>query len=234
MTATVTSPGVPDGYSPDKQVIARRIAQLFSPGDVVNLGIGLPTLVADHVPADVTVVLQSENGMLGLGPAPRGDEPAREDVVNAGGAPASVLPGGCFFDSATSFGIIRGGHVDYTVLGVLEVDQEGNLANYMIPGRMVPGMGGAMDLVVGARTVVAATLHFASAGAVRMRRRCQLPLTALAEVDLVVTDLGMFAVRDGAFHLTEAFAPYTVEDVVNATARHADLVVDPACRVVEA
>lgn len=133
-------------YTPNKENIAKRIARIFKNGDVVNLGIGLPTLVVDHLPEGVTLILQSENGLMGLGPAPeKGQEDP--DMVNAGGAPLSVVPGGCFFDSATSFGIIRGGHVDYTVLGVLEVDQQGNLANYKVPGKMVPGMGGAMTML---------------------------------------------------------------------------------------
>ena len=137
-------------YKPSKDIIAKRIAQIFSNGDVVNLGIGLPTLVGNYVPDDVDIVLQSENGFLGLGPAPDKDN-IDPFLVNAGGMPVTMLTGGCYFDSAASFGIIRGGHVDYTVLGVLEVDQEGNLANYKIPGKLIPGMGGAMDLTVGAK-----------------------------------------------------------------------------------
>jgi acetate CoA/acetoacetate CoA-transferase beta subunit len=203
-------------YVENKDVIARRIARIFKTGDVVNLGIGLPTLVANYIPAEVRVVLQSENGMLGLGPAP---EKGREDrdLTNAGSMPVTVLPGGCFFDSATSFGIIRGGHVDYTVLGVLEVDQEGNLANYKIPGKMVPGMGGAMDLVAGSRVVIAATTHFEKSGASKLKRRCSLPLTAAHEVDIVVTDLGLFEVMGGRFHLRECFAPYEPEWIMERT-----------------
>ena len=178
-------------YVANKEIIAKRIARIFKSGEVVNLGIGLPTLVGNYIPADVTIILQSENGMMGLGPAPaKGSEDM--DLTNAGGSPVSVQLGGCFFDSATSFGIIRGGHVDYTVLGVLEVDQEGNLANYKVPGKMVPGMGGAMDLTTGARVVIAATLHFEPSGASRLKRRCTLPLTASREVNMVVTDLGVF------------------------------------------
>ncbi len=214
-------------YLENKEIIARRIARIFKAGDVVNLGIGLPTLVANYLPEGVTVVLQSENGMLGLGPAPvpgQGDK----DLTNAGAAPVTILPGGCFFDSATSFGIIRGGHVDYTALGVLEVDQEGNLANYKIPGKMVPGMGGAMDLVAGSRIVIAATTHFEKSGAAKLKRRCGLPLTAAHEVDLVVTDVGYFEVMGGAFRLLEWFAPYTPEWIRERT--DADIEVMSGCR----
>lgn len=209
-------------YRANKDIIARRIALMFHPGSVVNLGIGLPTLVEKYIPVDVDVILQSENGILGLGPPPSGD--ADLGIVDAGGKPASVRPGGSFFDSATSFGLIRGGHVDYTVLGVLEVDQDGNLANYSIPGKMVPGMGGAMDLCAGARIVIAATLHFSPSGVSRMRRRCSLPLTAMGEVDRVVTDVGVFSMLGGRFHLSECFAPYTPEWILEHT--DADIIVD--------
>lgn len=216
-------------YVPNKDIIAKRIARIFKNGDVVNLGIGLPTLVANYVPEDVTIILQSENGLMGLGPAAKpGEEDA--DLTNAGGAPVTILPGGCFFDSATSFGIIRGGHVDYTVLGVLEVDQEGNLANYKIPGKMVPGMGGAMDLTTGARVVIAATLHFEPSGASRLKRRCTLPLTAAREVNYVVTDLGFFEVVGDRFVLRECFAPYTPEWIQEKT--EAAIVVSNDCTIV--
>lgn len=216
-------------YTPNKTNIAKRIAQIFKSGDVVNLGIGLPTLVGNHLPEGVTIILQSENGLMGLGPAPaKGEE--NWDMVNAGGSPISVLPGGCFFDSATSFGIIRGGHVDYTVLGVLEVDQQGNLANYKVPGKMVPGMGGAMDLTIGARVVIAATLHFEPSGASRMKRHCKLPLTAAKEVNFIVTDVGFFEVLGDRFHLRECFAPYTPEWIMEKT--DADITVDTDCRIV--
>jgi 3-oxoacid CoA-transferase B subunit len=166
---------------------------------------------------------------MGLGSAPtKGSE--ERDLTNAGGSPASIQPGGCFFDSAVSFGIIRGGHVDYTVLGVLEVDQEGNLANYKIPGKMVPGMGGAMDLTTGARVVIAATLHFQPSGASRLKRRCALPLTALREVNIVVTDVGVFHVLGGRFHLTECFAPYSPIWIKEHT--DADIIVKNDCRMV--
>jgi 3-oxoacid CoA-transferase B subunit len=216
-------------YTASKENIAKRIARIFKSGDVVNLGIGLPTMVGNFLPEGVVIILQSENGMMGLGPAPaKGQE--NRDLVNAGGTAVSVLPGGCFFDSATSFGIIRGGHVDYTVLGVLEVDQQGNLANYKVPGKLVPGMGGAMDLTIGARVVIASTLHFEPSGASRLKRACKLPLTAAAEVNLVVTDVGLFEVKGGRFHLRECFAPYTPEWILEKT--DADLVVDPDCKIV--
>jgi 3-oxoacid CoA-transferase B subunit len=214
-------------YVENKEIIARRIARIFKTGDVVNLGIGLPTLVANYLPEDVTVILQSENGMLGLGPAAApGSED--KDLTNAGNAPVTVLPGGCFFDSATSFGIIRGGHVDYTALGILEVDQEGNLANYKIPGKMVPGMGGAMDLVAGSRVVIAATTHFEKSGASKLKRRCTLPLTAAREVDIVVTDVAYFQVLGGKFRLLEWFKPYNPEWIVERT--DADIEVTGTCR----
>lgn len=217
-------------YTPRKDVIAKRIARLFSNGNVVNLGIGLPTEVGNYVPEGVDIILQSENGFLGLGPAPaKGSEDPF--VVNAGGAPVTLLTGGCYFDSATSFGIIRGGHVDYTVLGVLEVDQYGNLANYKIPGKMVPGMGGAMDLTVGSKKVIAATVHFDKKGNSKLMEKCSLPLTAQKEVDILVTDVGYFEIKDGAFVLKETFAPYTAEFVQDSTT--ANLVIAPDYRQVE-
>jgi len=213
-------------YVENKEIIARRIARIFKDGDVVNLGIGLPTLVANYIPGDITVILQSENGMMGLGPAPdKGQED--KDLTNAGAQPVTIMPGGCFFDSATSFGIIRGGHVDYTVLGVLEVDQEGNLANYKIPGKLVPGMGGAMDLVAGSRVVIAATTHLEKTGASKLKRRCKLPLTAAREVNLVVTDVGYFEVMGDKFYLIEYFDPYTPEWIQEHT--DADVVVMSTC-----
>lgn len=212
-------------YIENKEIIAQRIARFFKTGDVVNLGIGLPTLVGNYIPKEVTVILQSENGLIGLGPepAPGGED---KDLTNAGGKAVIILPGGCFFDSATSFGIIRGGHVDYTVLGVLEVDQEGNLANYKIPGKMVPGMGGAMDLVAGSRHVIAATTHFEKSGASKLKRRCSLPLTAAHEVDYVVTDLGFFVVSGHSFILKEVFGPWTAEWIIAHTEADVELAED--------
>ena len=203
-------------YKPNKTVIAKRIAGLFKTGDVVNLGIGLPTMVGNFIPEDVDIMLQSENGFLGLGPAP---EEGKEDayLVNAGALPVTLLPGGCYFDSATSFGIIRGGHVDYTVLGVLQADQNGNLANYKIPGKMVPGMGGAMDLTVGAKIVICAAVHFDKHGNSKLLKECTLPLTAEKQVDYLMTDVGFFQIKDGRFVIKEVFEPYTPEFVLEHT-----------------
>src|SRR5712675_387627 len=172
-------------------IIARRVAQELRPGNLVNLGIGIPTLVANYVPAGLKVFFQSENGLIGTGPIP---EQGLEHpmLTDAGGRPISALPGACTFDSALSFGLIRGGHVDLTVLGGLQVDAKGRLANWMIPGKMVPGMGGAMDLVTGAKRVVVAMQHTAK-GKPKILESCQLPLTSTRPVDLVVTELAAIA-----------------------------------------
>ena len=206
-----------------KKVIAKRVAQLLNDGDVVNLGIGLPTMVADYIPEGVDVTFQSENGFLGLGPAPKEGEEDWE-LVNAGGMPTSIIPGGMFFDSATSFGIIRGGHVDATVLGAMEVDEKGNLANYKIPGKMVPGMGGAMDLVVGAKTVIIAMVH-TQKGKPKILKQCKLPLTAKGQVNYIVTEMALIKVTDGGLVLEELGPEASVEDVVAAT--EASLTVSP-------
>jgi acetate CoA/acetoacetate CoA-transferase beta subunit len=195
--------------------IAKRVAQELKDGDVVNLGIGLPTKVANYVPEDMDVTFQSENGFVGLGPAPE-EGKEDKDIVNAGGQYVTIKEGGMFFDSATSFGIIRGGHVDATVLGALQVDQKGNLANWMIPGKMVPGMGGAMDLVVGAKKVIVAMEHTVK-GNPKILKECNLPLTAAGEVDLIITEMGVMEVTDNGLVLTEIHPEYTVEDVKNAT-----------------
>ncbi|MBP1926341.1 acetate CoA/acetoacetate CoA-transferase beta subunit [Sedimentibacter acidaminivorans] len=206
-----------------KAVIAKRVAEFLNDGDVVNLGIGLPTMVANYIPKDVDITFQSENGFLGLGPAP---EAGKEDweLVNAGGMPSSILPGGMFFDSATSFGIIRGGHVDATVLGAMQVDHHGNLANWKIPGKMVPGMGGAMDLVVGANTVIVAMVH-TQKGKPKILNNCTLPLTAKEQVNLIVTEMAVIRVTKEGLVLEELGPEATVEDVKAAT--EAELIISP-------
>ncbi len=206
-----------------KKVIAKRVAQLLKDGDVVNLGIGLPTMVANFIPESMDITFQSENGFLGLGPAPAEGQEDWE-LVNAGGMPSSIVPGGMFFDSATSFGIIRGGHVDATVLGAMEVDEKGNLANYKIPGKMVPGMGGAMDLVVGANTVIIAMTH-TQKGKPKILKQCTLPLTAKEQVDIIVTEMALMRVTKEGLVLEELGPEATVEEVVAAT--DANLIVSP-------
>jgi len=212
-----------------KAFIARRIAKELRYGDVVNLGIGLPTLVANYVGDDVNVVLQSENGFVGLGPEAEAGKEDR-DLINAGAQHVTVKKGAAFFDSAASFGIIRGGHVDVTVLGALEVDQEGNLANFMIPGKMVPGMGGAMDLVSGAKKVIIAMTHTAK-GEPKILRKCRLPLTAAKEVDLIVTELGVIEVTSTGLVLKEIAPDVTIEDVLRGT--EADLIIHEDLKVME-
>ena len=198
-----------------QEFIAQRVAKELHDGDVVNLGIGLPTLVANYVPHDKAVMFQSENGFVGLGPTP--DEANIDPyITNAGGKPVTIKKGGIFFDSATSFGIIRGGHVDLTVLGALQVDEMGNIANYMIPGKMVPGMGGAMDLISGARKVIVAMEHTAK-GSVKILKECTLPLTAANEVNLIVTEMGVIEVTDKGLVLKEINPEFTVEEVQAVT-----------------
>lgn len=206
-----------------KEIIASRIAKEIKDGDVVNLGIGLPTMVASYIPADLDVTLHSENGFLGLDRAANEDE-VNPAIVNAGGQPVTIKPGAVFFDSAMSFGIVRGGHVDITVLGGLQVDEKGNLANYMVPGKMVPGMGGAMDLVSGAKKVIVAMTHTAK-GEPKILKKCDLPLTGKGVVTLIVTELAVFEVEKGGLVLTEVHEGTTVADVLaqtEATVRVAD------------
>lgn len=200
--------------------IAKRVAQELKDGDVVNLGIGLPTLVANYI-GDKEIMLQSENGFLGLGPSP--DESNWDKyITNAGGQAVTILPGGAFFDSAISFGIIRGGHVDVTVLGALQVDQAGSIANYMIPGKMVPGMGGAMDLISGAKKVIVAMEHTAK-GAAKILKECTLPLTARHEVNLIVTEMAVMEVTPEGLVVRELSSDCTLEDLKAAT--EADLII---------
>ncbi|WP_338473293.1 3-oxoacid CoA-transferase subunit B [Niallia sp. XMNu-256] len=196
-----------------KQLIAARVAKEMKDGDVVNLGIGLPTMVPNYLPGDVSVILQSENGYVGLGPVTEIDL----DLVNAGGQPAGILPGGAFFDSAFSFELIRGGHVDVTVLGGLEVDRHGNIANWMVPGKMVPGMGGAMDLVTGAKKVIVAMEHCTKKGGSKILEHCTLPLTGKGVVDLIVTELAVFSVKEGGLVLEEIQDGVTLEEVKEKT-----------------
>ena len=196
-------------------IIARRIARELRSGMLVNLGIGIPTLVANYVPANVSVFFQSENGLIGTGPIPE-EGMTHPTLTDAGGRPVSALPGASTFDSAMSFGLIRGGHVDMTVLGGLQVDEHGRLANWMIPGKMVPGMGGAMDLVSGAKRVVVAMQHTVK-GKSKVVKECTLPLTSLRMVDLVVTELAVIAFREGQATLIETAPGIKPEDVVRST-----------------
>ncbi|MCD5414688.1 MAG: 3-oxoacid CoA-transferase subunit B [Clostridiales bacterium] len=198
-----------------KETIAKRVALEMKDGDLVNLGIGLPTMVANFIPENIHITLQSENGFVGLGPAPaQGKED--KDLINAGAQHVTILPGGAFFDSLTSFAIIRGGHLDATVLGALQVDEKGNLANWMIPGKMVPGMGGAMDLVTGAKKVIVAMVHTAK-GTPKILKECNLPLTAAGKVDLIVTEMGVMKVTDKGLLLTELNSEFSVEEIQKAT-----------------
>ena len=206
-----------------RELIATRVGQEFKNGDYVNLGIGIPTLVANYLPKGVSVIMHSENGFLGIGPAPAPDK-VDMDLVNAGGFPVSIVPGGSTFDSAMSFAILRGGHIATTVLGALEVDEEGNLANWIIPGKLVPGMGGAMDLVVGARRVILAMEHTAK-GRPKILKRCTLPLTAVKEVDMIVTELAVFKYLP-KLTLVELAPGVTKEQVREATQADYDVAPD--------
>jgi acetate CoA/acetoacetate CoA-transferase beta subunit len=196
-------------------IIAKRIAQELRAGMLVNLGIGIPTLVANYVPEGMHVFFQSENGLIGTGPVPQ-DGLAQARLTDAGGRPVTALPGACAFDSAMSFGLIRGGHLDMTVLGALQVDEHGLLANWMIPGKMVPGMGGAMDLVVGAKRVFVAMQHTAR-GKPKIVRQCSLPLTSIRPVDLVVTELAVIAFPNGRATLVETAPGVSTKQVLAAT-----------------
>ncbi|MGL5436068.1 MAG: 3-oxoacid CoA-transferase subunit B [Lachnospiraceae bacterium] len=199
-----------------KERIARRVAKELQDGNVVNLGIGLPTMVADYVPEGMTIHLQSENGILGMGPVPDANT-YDPNIVNAGGKPVTVETGACYFDSAFSFSIIRGGHVDVTVLGALQVDQNGSLASHIIPGKMVPGMGGAMDLVTGSKKVIIAMTHTAKDGSPKILNEISLPATAVNRVHQIVTELAVIDVTENGLVLKEIAVDTTVEEVIQKT-----------------
>lgn len=194
------------------EIIAKRVAKEFKDGDLVNLGIGMPTQVSNYIPEGINIYLQSENGMLKMGPTPN-KEQENSRITTAGGAPSSILEGGMFFDSAFSFSLIRGGFVDITVLGALEVDSEGNLANWIIPGKLVPGMGGAMDLVNGVKKVIIMMEHTDKYGKSKLKKQCTLPLTGTRCVDLLITELGIFSFKEGKCKLMELQPNVSLEEV---------------------
>lgn len=209
-----------------REVIAKRSAQELRDGNIVNLGIGLPTLIPSYLPESVNVVLQTENGLIGMGSTP---ESGKEDpdYINAGGGYITALPGAASFDSATSFGLIRGGHVDISILGALQVDEQGDLANWMIPGKKTPGMGGAMDLLMGAKKVILAMEHTAK-GSPKILKRCTLPLTACGAVDMIITEMGVMKITSDGIVLTERNEEFSVEQIQAAT--EAELIVSPTLK----
>jgi 3-oxoacid CoA-transferase subunit B len=203
----------------DKNGIAKRIAMELQDGFYVNLGIGIPTLIANFIPEGMNVTLQSENGMLGIGPFPlKGTADA--DLINAGKQTVTILPGGVFFDSATSFGMIRGGHIDLTVLGAFEVSEKGDIASWKVPGKLIKGMGGAMDLVAAAKNIIVATTHTDKDGNSKLIRECTLPLTGVGCVKMVVSDLAVISITPQGFKLHERAPGVSVEEIINSTGAH--------------
>lgn len=212
-----------------REQIAQRIAQEVQPGYCVNLGIGIPTLVANFIPADANVMLQSENGLLGMGPFPQ-EHAVDPDLINAGKQTVTAVLGASFFSSADSFAMIRGGHVDLTVLGAMQVDEQGDIANWMVPGKLVKGMGGAMDLVAGARRVIVAMQHLDNKGNSKILKKCTLPLTGVRCVNHIVTDLAVIDVTSTGLILKEVAPGHTPQDIQKAT--EARLTISPDCKII--